>query len=374
MSMATDTNTNNGSEAGIESPLGPITTGDDTTSDPVLSKHLDMAIEAQDGKKTDATTEGATPKEPTNEPAKGSEAAKSDSTSSTKDSTAQPKPDEKGKETKGNTGGPKDLVLKGQGPDGTDLVIKSGPERRFYEQLQTARQRTEHLNNEIKTRDTRINELTTKMQTLEGSVAAVNGMPPQQLATAARLFTDLQRDPSGTLKKLLAEAVALGHTVEGIGQGVDVAAITATLRNELAAKDTAREPTEQEINASVEKDINNFYSRFPDARTHDALLGAVIRDHPDLSLEAAYFQLKDAFAEKGFDWTRTIEDNVRDSTAQVTTDTTPNNGAPSKPLPNGGNTPNGNEPIEKHDHVVMSENADMGDIVRAAMRENGLNV
>jgi hypothetical protein len=53
----------------------------------------------------------------------------------------------------------------------------------------------------------------------------------QHLATAVRMFTDLQRDPAGTLKKLLAEAVALGHTVEGIGQGiVDVAAITAAIR------------------------------------------------------------------------------------------------------------------------------------------------
>jgi hypothetical protein len=50
-----------------------------------------------------------------------------------------------------------------------------------------------------------------------------SSLPPAHLATAVRMFTDLQRDPSGTLKKLLAEAVALGHTVEGIGQGVDVA-------------------------------------------------------------------------------------------------------------------------------------------------------
>jgi hypothetical protein len=55
------------------------TTGDDVTSDPVLSKHLDIAIEAQDGKpKTNDTTEGAdTERSRPMTPAKGSEAAKS---------------------------------------------------------------------------------------------------------------------------------------------------------------------------------------------------------------------------------------------------------------------------------------------------------
>jgi hypothetical protein len=112
------------------------------------------------------------------------------------------------------------------------------------------------------------------------------------------LFTDLQRDPSGTLKKLLAEAVALGHTVEGIGQGVDVAAITAAIRNpNLLLKKPQR--NQQNKKLLCLKRSNNFYSRFPDARPHDALLVLSLRDHPDLSLEAAYFQLKDAFAEKG---------------------------------------------------------------------------
>jgi hypothetical protein len=113
-------------------------------SDPILSKHLDIAIEAQDGPKAKKDTEQGA-KKPTADKTKGSKAAKTDSTSDKKDATAQPKPDKEGKEAKGNTRGPKDLVLKGQGPDGTDLVIKGGLNARFYEQLQTARQQTQHL-------------------------------------------------------------------------------------------------------------------------------------------------------------------------------------------------------------------------------------
>lgn len=347
------------------------TGGDSVTSDPILSKHLDIAIEAQDGKPKAADTSTEAGQKDDAE-AKGGKTPAADSTSSKTDTTAQPKPNKEGKEAKGNTSGPKDLVLKGQGPDGADLVIKGGSERRFYEQLQTARQQTQHLTNEVKARDDKIKEVTTRAETAERSMQAISSLPPAHLSTAVRMFTDLQRDPAGTLKKLLAEAVALGHTVEGIGQGVDVAAITAAIRSELATKETAREPSQEEIVAAADAEVNTFYSRFPDARPHDALLGAVMRDHPDLSLEAAYFQLKDAFAEKGFDWSLPIEENVRQASGGATLENK-DNAHVDKPLP-GGRTPTGSEPIEKHKDVVMSENSDMGDIVRAAMRENGLNV
>jgi plasmid stability protein len=78
--------------------------------------------------------------------------------------------------------------------------------------------------------------------------------------------------------------------------------------------------------------------------------------------------LKDAFAEKGFDWSRSLEDNVREllSAALKSKTTT----LLIKPASNGGRFPTvGNEPIEKHKDVVMSENADMGDIVKAAMKD-----
>ncbi|HSW91795.1 MAG TPA: hypothetical protein VLG09_04065 [Candidatus Saccharimonadales bacterium] len=372
--MATETNTpNNEQDTGNNNSVPQDTGSDAITSDPILSKHLDMAIEAQDGKPE--TKSGS--KEPEGkdaDKAKGSEAAKTDSTGSEKDAGTQPKPDKEGKKDEGSARGPKDLVLKGQGPDGTDLVIKGGSERRFYEQLQNARQRNTFLDNEIKARDDRYNELKTKFDTMQQTVQSINGLPPAHMATAARLFTDLQRDPSSTLKKLLAEAVALGHTVEGIGQGVDIAAITAAVKAELGAtKETAKEPTEAEILANVTTEVNNFYSRYPDARVHDTLLGSVMRDHPDLTLEGAYFQIKDAFAEKGFDWSRSLEDNVRDT--QSSNAAAPNNepATDTRPMP-GGKSPVGNEPIEKHGDVVASENADYGDIVKSAMKDAGFNI
>jgi hypothetical protein len=379
--MATETNNSTGNDTNNSDQVNNnsgATSTDDVTSDPVLSRHIDMAIEAQDGKPQTAATEDKSKTEQgtVDDKTKGSEALKTDSTGSTKDTTAQPKSDKEGKEGKGDTSRAKDLVLKGQGPDGTDLVISAGKERRFYEQLQTQRQRSQFLENEVKTRDDRYKDLETRFNTLNQSVQQINGLPPAHLAVAVRMFTDMQRDPSGTLKKLLAEAVSLGHTVEGIGAGVDVQAITAAVRAELNKETATREPTSQQIEADVQTEINNFYSRFPDARVHDPLIAQVIQDHPNLSLEDAYFQLKDGFAARGFDWSRTLEDNVKDETSTGTAQDTTNNGTsadPKKPLPNGGGTPSGSEPIEKHGDV-MSENADFGDIIKSAMKDAGMNV
>jgi hypothetical protein len=372
--MDIETDDTNGQNIADNGTDNSGTDNSDVTSDPILSKHLDIAIEAQDGPAKAKDTSEADKKPEAADKTEGDKTSKADSTGDKKDTAAQSKPDKEGKETKGNTSGPQDLVLKGKGPDGTDLVIKGGPERRFYEQLQTSRQRTQFLESEVTKRDGIVKDLQTKFDAMQQSMQTASSLPPAHLATAVRMFTDLQRDPSGTLKKLLAEAVALGHTVEGIGQGIDVEAIKSAIRSELATKETAKEPTAEEIDRQATEEVNQFYNRFSDARPHDALLGAILRDHPDLSLEAAYFQLKDAFAEKGFDWSRSLEDNVAASQARTqeqdkTTDNKPA-GNNQKPLPNGSNI----EPIEKHNDVVMSENADMGDIVKAAMREQGMNV
>ncbi len=58
--------------------------------------------------------------------------------------------------------------------------------------------------------------LQAELQTMRETVQSVNGMEPQQVALGSRIMKDLQSDPVGTVKKLLAELVANGHTIEGI--------------------------------------------------------------------------------------------------------------------------------------------------------------
>lgn len=381
MSMDNSTNNNDGQAVANEPDLTRGFSSADTegneTADPILTKHLDIAIEAQDGPKNKNTENKGTEKgEKSDKQPEGTDGTKKDGESGADNNAAQSKPKQEGKEEKREAPGPKDLVLKGQGENGTDLVIKGGAERRFYEQRNIAVQRAEAA----EARATRIeNELVRAQQqieTVQNSIREVNGLPPDRVAGAVRLYSDLQRDPSGTLKKLLAEAVAMGHTVEGIQTGVDSLALQRMLDERLAnlgANNNQGQQSDEALQREAEVEVAEFFRQHADARPHEQVIAAVLRDHPDLSLEAAYFQLRDAFAQRGYDWSRTLDENVREQAAANggQSQEQPHNNGTKKPVPTGGGSI---EPDNKSETVVMSENADTGDIVRAAMREAGMNI
>jgi len=316
-----------------------------------IEKNIDVAIEAQDGKPTETpSTEG----EQT-----GTEQQPQDRTRGDSDGGTQPKPKQEGTPPAQQAHGPKDLKL----GDGT--IVKSGPERRFYEQREIARQQLATRERELEGTRTQLQQVTEELQNVRASVHALHGIEPQQLALGARIIVDLQRDPQGTLKKLLAEAAAQGYSVDDIGSGVDMAAIQRMIDERLPKQDNIEYQSDDEIMNEAAEEANSFFGRHPDARPHDALLARVLRDHPGLNLEDAYYQVKDAFLDKGYDWSLTLDQNLG-------VGATPGQHQQA-PLPPGNNA--ANAPISSAEvSSLASDDMDTGDIVRAAMRESGLNV
>jgi len=383
--MDNNNNNNNNNNSGVDKNADPgLNLGDggtgsapnpnaELTSDPTISKHLDIAIEAQDGKKdaiADTDTKGGD-KEKGADKSVDSKAGDG----SGGDKSTQQQPDKKGEEAKKAASPPKDLI------DSEGKVIaRGGAERRFYEQAQIAKQEAQHLRNQLAAAQEEARKAREQVQTIENTVRTTNGMAPKDMAIAANIFTDLQRDPVGTVRKLLAELVANGHTIEGIGQGVDAAAIERIVAERVAHLTPKPTDDEQARVADVEKEVAQFYSNFPDARPHDAVLAKMVRDNPDIPLDVAYFQLKGAFAERGFDWSLSLEDNIKaqsgqDSTASGADNNNSNNNngqQPARPMPNG-RAPDG-QIVETKQTVVAHENTDMGDIIRMAMREQNLNI
>lgn len=325
-----------------------------TPTDNPIDRMIDIALEAQDGK-PETTTEEKTGTTEVVAPANGE-----DSTGGNSNDKSQSQPNKEGTQAPQQTHGAKDLTL----GDGT--VVKGGAERRFYEQRETARQQAEHYKKQADTTSQRVTTLESELQSLRQTTESLRGVDPQTLQIGAAIVTDLQRDPVGTMKKLLAEVVAQGHSIESIGVGVDTLAIQRMIDERLPANQQ-NEPTEQEILQQAQHEVNNFYGSHPDARPHDNVLGRMLRDNPGVDLDTAYFELKNAFAEKGFDWSRSLEDNLKE-TSSPTTPQPPQqqqmpNGRPMTP-----NVSNANEVKVAH------EDTDMSDIVRAAMRESGLQV
>jgi hypothetical protein len=335
--------------------------------DPTISKHLDLAIEAQDGPKdanatktNAASTEGEADK---GKQQTGSQSSTGDSSAQSGDQTKDPAVTEAAR----TLAGAKDLRL----TDGT--VVKGGAERRFYEQREIARSQLATTQTDLGNLRQEHKALQEKYETLENSTKQLHGVDPKILSVGATIVTDLQRDPVGTIKKLLAETAAQGYNVADLGVGIDTAAITRLLEERLPTN-KPKEKTDAELEAEATAEVSQFYSQFPDARPHDKLLAAVLRDHPELDMRSAYYAVKSGFAEKGFDWSLSLEDNLKAVASSGDGNNQGNNTNQNqqKPLPNGGN--GGNGEFKLNDSAVADDSMDTGDIVKQAMREAGMNI
>jgi len=332
---------------------------DENTITDNIERNIDIAIEAQDGKAETTPTENK-------EGEDGTQQQPQDRPSGDGDSGTQPKPKQEGAPPAPSAPHPKDLKLQ----DGT--VVKGGPERRFYEQREVARAQLHTKEQELNNTRNQLAQVQNELAAVQQSVQSLHGIAPDQLALGARIIVDLQRDPQGTLKKLLAEAAAQGYSIDDIGSGVDMAAIQRMIDERLPQQDNNEYQSDEEILDEAANEANAFFGRHPDARPHDKLLATVLRDHPGLDLEDAYYQVRDAFIEKGYDWSLTLEQNV----GVVGADPANAGGQQQQnraPLPAGNNA--ANAPINSAEVTTLaSDDMDTGDIVRQAMRESGLNI
>lgn len=329
-----------------------------TPSDDPIERNIQLALEAQDGPTETPNVE--TPTGNTTEPKEGEAAKPSDSNSDGSDNKSQQPTKQEGSQEERTPSGPKDLTL----PDGT--VIKGGSERRFYEQREVARQQLSVAQREVQQERARAEKFENELNTLRETTRNLHGAEPETIRLGVQIATDLQRDPVGTMKKLLAEAVAQGYKIEELGAGVDAAAIKRMIEDRIPQQQQEDTLTDEEIQQEAIREVQTFYSQYPDARPHDAVLGRMLRDHPGLDLQTAYFELKNGFAEKGFDFSLSLEDNLKNSV-------TPTPQTPAAPMPNG-RTPVNGAMHETSEVRVAHEDTDMSDIVKAAMREAGLKV
>lgn len=341
-----------------------------------FEKHIDIAIEAQDGKAEDKSSEDANAESGKTDEGVDKVEQRKDSESAVSDDKSQQQPSKEGQKEAKHSHGAKDLVLRGAGENGADLVIRGGAERRFYEQRETARARAKELEDEIRTKDQGFRQLQEKYEGLEQTVKGLHGADPATVSVGLKIVNDLQRDPVGTMKKLLAEVTAQGYKIEDIGAGVDHAAIQRMIEERLPKSTTSDSDDIAAITEEAEAEATTFFASHPDAKPHDALLAAVLRDHPELSLSAAYYQVKEAFIDKGFDWSLSLEENLKQSgLGKEGKQDDPNNksnGSGTTPLPSGGNGAGADLVVRGSD--LASESADTGDIVREAMREAGYKV
>lgn len=335
---------------------------------PQMQKHFETAgievgppeNEGEENNQDGASTESGNSDAGANETNKVEGDAGKDSLSSKPDGDKKP-----GKEKEPKVSdNPGDLKLQ----DGT--VVKAGNERRHYEAGQIARHRLTLAQNELNTTKQRFDTLTTQHNTLKETVKAIGLESPEEVSGAVKLYKDLNRDPVGTVQKLLAEVKALGHNIDGIGSGVDTAAIHQILDQRLGK--SSEEPkglTQEQINQQAAEEVTTFLNTFPDAVTHEqhiaALMDRAAATGKQLSLQDAYFMFKERVVNDGYDWTKPLG-------PQIEARKTP---APATPKPRVNGRVNAEaDKIDPSKVVNPERELDSDSIVMAAMKEAGYNL
>ncbi len=335
------------------------------TDDPI-GRYLDSVVGAEDGEDSAnlEATEGN--KDASDKSSAEPTVVAKPSTSDNKDSAGKQGTDKKGaKDESKASPAAGDLTLQ----DGT--VVKAGVERRLYDKYQEkaklAESQLSMKTNELNQANASRQRVEQELAQLKTTVSSLNGADPQVVSTGLKLVKDLQRDPTGTLKALLTEALAAGYTIEGIGAGVDAQSIRAEVLKQFEPlqQQLSVQQQEQQTNQAIEQEVTTFYTQFPDARVHDDVIAAVIQKNPQLSLSEAYYQLRSATIDRGLDWSQPLAPQLAGEQQQQQTQ--------QKPMVNGRTVVEG-QLADADKTAVAHESTDMGSIIKSAMRDNGMKI
>jgi len=311
----------------------------------------DEEILSSIGEGNETTTETEEPNEATTE-ATTEESQASDSGQDTDTSTTTKLEDQQ-------TRGPQDLI----GRDGK-VIAKGGTERRLYEKSERFRQEAERSSAKVAELETQLNAINAA-----GNLGTQYDLTPDELTTGAQMMKSFKEDPVNTVKYLLTQAQALGHNIDGIGAGSDMASIKQMLTEALKPVTEAQKSASdtQAAQDAATKSYNDFVSTYPDAELHGNALARLLADDPQLTPEVAYYKLKNFYLEQKLDWSKPLEQLQQEAEAasskplDVNTQTT---------IPSGGNIPNQNV-------TDTAQVADVGtsydDIIRESLKDAGMN-
>lgn len=276
------------------------------------------------------------------------------------------------------TAGPQDLTLN----DGT--VIRGGPERRLYEKSQKLENEKQQLNNQLQQLNERVQQAEGQVKAYEQAFSGAKelGVGPQEANIGHRLIASYKKDPVGTVNYLLTELKAAGYDTSQIGgAGVDTNAINRAIERQLAPITERYRAEEQKSQQEqqIDQEVNNFFNRYPDATPHENEIAQLVEHNPNMSLDAAYYALREYFARNGLNWSAPLsQQGVQQQGGQAPQGQQPQQQSQpmSQSIPNGRGAPSqaGTPVHEQYDPSRANpESQDWDDIIRGAMRGAGIN-
>lgn len=249
--------------------------------------------------------------------------------------------------------------LAGAGAEARVFQQAHGPMKNVLEKLQTAEQQIELFNK-------------------AHNISQQNGLTAADIMVGHQIAAAWKKDKAATINHLLTMAREAGINVEGVGssQAVDVPAIVNAVEQKFAKMLERFEPVfkewethsqSQEFNNKVDREINQFFSDYPDARIQEEGIAEIMNaSGSQLSMHQAYSLLMRYCHEKGLDWSKplTQQVGVAERTGQQDGRAPTGNNRRAMPPIGGGNsapsrvrqvTPRSNESFEAIFDEVLRE-------------------
>lgn len=192
-----------------------------------------------------------------------------------------------------------DLLL----ADGS-VLVKSGNARAVLEGLKKEARDQRTSNQELAISNIQLGqkfkELYTDFKALQeakggGIISLVKdtGMSEQEVKEAISLMTAYKKDPLSAIKSLLTQAHANGIDISSLGvkTSLDIPTLVRMLKgSEAPAKETAVEPSEEELLQRAHKEVEDFLKKYPDAQNHSETIAAVKKRFPQATLEEIWIR------------------------------------------------------------------------------------
>lgn len=195
------------------------------------------------------------------------------------------------------------------------IVARAGPERRFYEQLQSARKDLQQRDSELRTYQQNLmkavnvaRDLNTRYQAMkeQGSAASRAGLSDQEHHTVLEFAKAYKANPLQAIKGILTRAAADGIDIQALsGSGLDVHSLSQTLleqvRGELQplkqfTEQQQREREQQQEQARIQREaedeVASFINSNPDVVPYLPVIKQLNSRFPNASLNELWLHVQ----------------------------------------------------------------------------------
>lgn len=222
--------------------------------------------------------------------------------------------------------------------DQGNIVAGTKEEKTQFYALNRARAAAEFANKEATQLRSRVQQLE-QFEALPRSL----GLNPQDVTEALQFRAKIDSDPVNTVREIVARVLQNGYTMqqlfgEDAPSQINASIISQQLDQRLKPLTDrfAAQDREEQVEQRARQDLESFVSEHEYSDLHGEHIARIVQEH-GISPEKAYYELRLAVTQRGLDFSKSIEEQMAQTTQQRTDTTTAQRATPGSRRPVQGN-------------------------------------